>query len=745
MSKSYIKTFKKIRLKWKVIRLAEAILLAAIFTIPVIMVAELFSLQAPAKWLLAVVFFLVFLFVLAFKKGVFRVQVSDVSRHLNLHYEQVENSAEVMLKDDGELSPVERIQKQRIERRVLEVVPQIKISNKIIPHLVTFAAAVSLFIYLPIRPGFNNLAERQPSAAAPSETVAARVEKPILPSEIKAARVSIYPPAYTKLPAKHASELALTVPENAAVTWDITFSDSVAKAFLVFDNGDSLALQKKKSTYSTKTNLKKDGFYFISWYNDEDTLQSPFFPINVQPDQPPVIEIKNPAQYLDVPIGNNNAVELEVQANDDHGLSAAYIVATVSRGSGEAVKFREQKLYFDHKITGNTKKIELKKTIDLQALGMAPGDELYYYVVVADNKIPVENISRTDTYFINIPDTAQNEITIGAGLGVDQMPEYFRSQRQIIIDTEKIISEAPEIAKREYQERLNQLGIDQKLLRLRYGQFLGEEFESGINPEMESLVQEQNKRHEHEHEHDHEHGDHQHDHRHEEDNNGQEPALLESYMHIHDYQGEATFFDEAIKAQLKAALAQMWEAELRLRTYRPKAALPFEYKALELIKDVQQKSRVYVERIGFEPPVLKPVENRLTGDLDEVHSQKLQKQMKAEEPYPEMRAALVMIEGVIQRNSGSITYDKNLMNRAGQELASLAVAEPGRYLKPLASFGILTNENISDSEKRWHLIIVQKALHQALPVPEITPYKKDEAKDNIDRLFRIELSRQKKL
>src|SRR5690606_7642209 len=99
MSKSYIKTFKKIRLKWKVIRLAEAILLAAIFTIPVIMVAELFSLQAPAKWLLAVVFFLVFLFVLAFKKGGFRVQVSDVSRHLNLHYEQVENSAEVMLKD----------------------------------------------------------------------------------------------------------------------------------------------------------------------------------------------------------------------------------------------------------------------------------------------------------------------------------------------------------------------------------------------------------------------------------------------------------------------------------------------------------------------------------------------------------------------------------------------------------------------------------------------------------------------
>jgi hypothetical protein len=48
--------------------------------------------------------------------------------------------------------------------------------------------------------------------------------------------------------------------------------------------------------------------------------------------------------------------------------------------------------------------------------------------------------------------------------------------------------------------------------------------------------------------------------------------MLQGYSHRHDTEEAATLFDDALKAQLKAALAQMWEAELRLRTLRPKEA-----------------------------------------------------------------------------------------------------------------------------------------------------------------------------
>ena len=57
----------------------------------------------------------------------------------------------------------------------------------------------------------------------------------------------------------------------------------------------------------------------------------------------------------------------------------------------------------------------------------------------------------------------------------------------------------------------------------------------------------------------------------------------------------------------------MWQAELHLRQGQPQLALPFEYRALGFIKQVQQASRIYLARVGLELP---PVDEgrRLSGD-----------------------------------------------------------------------------------------------------------------------------------
>ena len=73
------------------------------------------------------------------------------------------------------------------------------------------------------------------------------------------------------------------------------------------------------------------------------------------------------------------------------------------------------------------------------------------------------------------------------------------------------------------------------------------------------------------------------------------------------------------------ALEQMWQSELYLRLYEPEKALPYEKKALEYLKSVQQKSRVYVKRTGFDPPPIKEEEKRLTGELKDI-DQLIQKQ-----------------------------------------------------------------------------------------------------------------------
>jgi hypothetical protein len=58
----------------------------------------------------------------------------------------------------------------------------------------------------------------------------------------------------------------------------------------------------------------------------------------------------------------------------------------------------------------------------------------------------------------------------------------------------------------------------------------------------------------------------------------------------------------------------MWEAEKQLRALTPSPALPFEIKALEAIKQLQQADRIYLHRTAFVPPPLKE-EKRMTGDL----------------------------------------------------------------------------------------------------------------------------------
>jgi len=79
-------------------------------------------------------------------------------------------------------------------------------------------------------------------------------------------------------------------------------------------------------------------------------------------------------------------------------------------------------------------------------------------------------------------------------------------------------------------------------------------------------------------------------------------------------------FDEATKGTLKAALNAMWQAELALHLYQADTALPHEYQALRELKAVQQAARIYVKRVGFEPPPLDSGK-QLSGDLSEVNSQ----------------------------------------------------------------------------------------------------------------------------
>ena len=203
--------------------------------------------------------------------------------------------------------------------------------------------------------------------------------------------------------------------------------------------------------------------------------------------------------------------------------------------------------------------------------------------------------------------------------------EFFRSERQIILDTEKLLADQPHIGHGEFEQRAQTLAFDQRSLRMRYGALLGEEFESGVAVEagaedaehLESGGEEPQPRP----------ADAA-----EQDDAAQRPKSLgkpkappriedllpAGMVHQHDAQDQATFFTSELRTQLKAVLAEMWSAEGALRIFDPRHALPFESRALVLLKELQQKARVYVPKIGYEAPEI-DLARRLTGELDKIH------------------------------------------------------------------------------------------------------------------------------
>lgn len=170
---------------------------------------------------------------------------------------------------------------------------------------------------------------------------------------------------------------------------------------------------------------------------------------------------------------------------------------------------------------------------------------------------------------------------------------------------------------------------------MRYGQYLGEEFETsagGGNPMAdggENLLESFMHLHDQEGEHDHgDHGNeehhpaeqgHQHEHEAKSGNDdGGLSELMEQYLHNHDDGEVNTYYEASTRTLLKMALEQMWQSELHLRLFEPEKALPFQNKALEYLKTVQQKSRAYVKKTGFDPPPIREEEKRLSGELKDL-------------------------------------------------------------------------------------------------------------------------------
>lgn len=673
-----------------------------------------------------------------------RIKTESVTAFVDTHVPEAGFSSGLLTLPTDQLSNLSLLQRHRVAERLKDLMPKL-----MPPHHLQRAALIMFGLILVgvlgriVLGDVSNLSSKKENDTeqvqfAPLDSIQEGIEIP----ELTATKITVAYPNYTGISSLYTSNPNIKAVEGTQITWNLTFDGEVHE--VIMDRmGELIPFSKNGEQYQLSQPLQSAGFYSFTFKDlESNAYVTDLYSLEVTPDNPPMIEITDLDQYSYFEFSDDKTIPLNTQIFDDYGVNDALIVATVSKGSGESVKFREETLRFDEAISKGNKQQRLKKLLDLNQLKMDPGDELYFYVEAQDNKAPTPNIARSETYFAVIRDTVTDEFAVEGNLGVDLMPDYFRSQRQLIIDTEKLIQERSDISEYDFKFRSNELGFDQKSLRLKYGQFMGDETELQAAPGQVSAVEEETHTDEdgeekdvldgYSHKHDSE-NEHNLVVEHPEEDEEEDP--LHEYLHNHSDPEESTLFEKSLKAQLRDALNIMWDAELYLRLYQPEKSLPYQYQALEIIQTIKNSARIYVHRIGFDPPPIKE-ETRLTGDIENIKNVYKNESFEYEMSFAAARKMVARLEALIQGNSQFTESDNTLVLEAGNELAEKAISEPVKYLKVLQGLRDLEKSANRTTEMYAQ---VQKNILSVLPKVESNPGKGASSLDEINLLYLKEL------
>jgi hypothetical protein len=634
-----------------------------------------------------------------------------IARHLDRVAPDLEESTGLLLSQSDDLVPLQQLQRERALAK-LEGLDR----GKALGPLVTWrnlsevtAGALAATAILALGVGTETRDRLQESRRAAGENPAILL--------LDTVEVGISPPAYTRLAASRQAELDIEAIEGSQVSWRLA-APAGSRAVLRTGEGEEVVFERDGDSLALRLEADSSFVYrLVASQPGHPNQQTAFSRLKVIVDQAPVLSVTQPANRLNLIDPNLSAIELEVSARDDYGLGKGFLVATLAQGAGEMVEFRERRVALSVPI--DSVETVLTHTLALGAMELGPAAELYLHVEVEDTRQPLANLGRSATTILRVPGSEAQTSDLSQGLPMILPPTYFRSQRQIIIDTEKLIAESPRLTDIEIRRRSEALGTDQRALRMRYGALLGEEFVSGqaVDPgDLEAG------------------GDADlHDEQAEGPPSGADSTVFdlvpEDLTHAHDSTESATYFTSETRTQLKRVLAQMWDAEGRLRVIDPEGALPFELSALELLKDLQQRSRVYVQKVGFEAPPLEPATRRLTGELDEIPT--LHRELGQAVAPEVVTAARILLSQLDPTTPLDLGGAADQATRLRLPIARMATTEV-EALGALEALDLLLGGRQPDPQQTEQLAT---ALWQLLPTPEVTPTAGVAANDPLTRSY----------
>lgn len=606
---------------------------------------------------------------LPFSKAYKNINEKEFLLHLNRSDKGMEESGQLLLRSRKKLSVIQQLQQDKITKRFNHIIvnkqiwlPPLAVGNM-------FLTAIILLVGL--YAGFYFVLRDDSADPNTRETVSI-----LEPATIVSASLNIIPPTYTGLKSTTQPSMDIEAIEGSQISWAMKFSRDDGVFVLRFRGGDDVTLKSVDNSFRGTIAAENTGLYTVVHKVGGVEAELPdIYSLSIVRDQKPMVRIIDP-KTTTVEIAKNGKTTFTSSAlvSDDFGITKVNILTSVAKGSGEAVKFRDKIFEFDGMETGPNGNIYTREW-DLKALEMEPGDEVYFTVQAWDNKEPDPNMAKSGTVIVRWLDEAPRSIA-AEGIVVDFIPEYFKSQRQIIIETEQLIADKDSLDAQTFKDTSYSLGHSQSDLKQKYGQYLGDEFGEGPGDQVADMGgvddddhEEEGERPEVGHEHDENNTD-------AEDKTGKDD-LIARFGHGHGDADVGPVSKTDPKSYMKRAVSIMWDAELHLMQADPVKALPFEYEAMRYLKLAKQADRIYVKRLGFEPPPVTE-ERRLTGELEDIKSaqQSFIKGLDDEDDLNligELFHVLNLAEGMTSALSES---QKKLVSKASTRFSEMAETRP---------------------------------------------------------------------
>lgn len=254
------------------------------------------------------------------------------------------------------------------------------------------------------------------------------------PPSILEVKWEINPPAYLKMDdISHQNFGYVRAPEGSRIQLEISVDIKPANVgAFIFSDGNEIALQREGGNiFGTNHKLEAEwkGVILLKDLDapEREPVEYEEFTFAPIPDEPPIVEITEPAK--DLQLASDANLLIEVFSSDDHG------VADVRINISHAGDKEEETIFVDP--------VEKEKTIsyvlDLSERALAIGDVITYMALAMDNKEPEGQIARSEIYFIEILPPEGNSTESDAEMNGEQkeipVRDFINKTKKIIRST----------------------------------------------------------------------------------------------------------------------------------------------------------------------------------------------------------------------------------------------------------------------------------------------------------------------